>query len=91
MDRPAFGVVVGHRPDQGQLQARHALARLEPGADQTERVLPGIEARYLDDQRSAQIDAEAGHDPAGEVARQRAILRRQRVDRRRDDRHLLAR
>jgi len=52
----------------------------------SETVRPGIEARDLDDERAPEVDALAGDDLAGEVARQWPVLRRQRIDRGRDHR-----
>ncbi len=82
---PALGVVGRHRADQRELDARGLLLDHPVGVDHAHRVLPGIEARDLADQRPVDVDAELVADEGGVVGRQRHVLRRERVDRRRHD------
>ena len=56
------------------------------GVDHSQRILPGVEARNLRDQRARDVDAELVDDVARVLRRERHVLRRERVDRRRPDR-----
>ena len=55
------------------------------GVDHADRVLPGVEAGDLGDQRPVDVDPELVADEGGVVGREGHVLRRERVDRRRDD------
>ena len=83
----AFGIVVGRAAGQGELQRR--VVRLEQaiGLDHAQRILEAIEARHLDEQRPFGIDAELRQrlEPFG--FGHRAVLVRQRIDRRRHEEH----
>ena len=82
---PALGVVGRHRADQRQLRLRDVLGHLAVGVDHPHRVLPGVEARDLGDQRPVDVDPELVADEGGVVGGEGHVLRRERVDRRRDD------
>ena len=82
---PALGIVRGHGPDQGELHVGVARLDLPISVDHAERVLPGIEARDLQQQRAIHVDAELPHDVVGVVGHQRHVLGSKRVDRRRHD------
>ena len=82
---PALGVVGGHRADQRQLQLGNLLGRDPVGVDHPHRVLPGVEAADLGQQRAVHVDPELVADVGGVVGRKRHVLRRQRVDRGRHD------
>ena len=55
------------------------------GVDHAERVLPRVEARDLRQQRPLDVDSELVDDVGRVLGRERHVLRRQRVDRRRPD------
>ncbi len=80
---PALGVVAGHRADQRELHLGHRLLDEAVGVDHAERVLPGVEARDLADQRPVDVDPELPAHERAVLGRERHVLRRQRVDRRR--------
>ena len=80
---PALGVVGGHRADQGELEVREPLLDHAVRVDDPQRVLPGVEARDLEHQRPLDVQAELVDDVGRVLGRQRHVLRRQRVDRRR--------
>ena len=82
---PALWVVVGHRADEGELDAGVERAHGPPGLDHPERVLPRVEARDLGHERAAHVDAELVEDVGGVLGRERHVLGRERVDRRRPD------
>ena len=82
---PALGVVGRHRADQRQLGVGHLLGDDPVGVDHPDRVLPGVEARDLADQRPVGVDPELLADEGRVLGRERHVLRRQRVDRRRAD------
>ena len=88
---PALRVVQRHRADERELQAGHLLAREPVRLDHAERVLPGVEARDLRDERRVEPDADPVEHLARGHARERQVLRAERVDRRRDDGHVLDR
>ena len=82
---PALGVVVRHRAHERQLHVRVALLDDPVRVDHAERVLPGIEAGDLRQQRPLDVDPELVDDVGGVLGRERHVLRRERVDRRRPD------
>ena len=82
---PALGVVGRHRADQRQLRVRDGFAHRPVGVDHAHRVLPGVEAGDLADQRPVGVDPELLADEGRVLGRERHVLRRQRVDRRRAD------
>ncbi len=84
---PALGVVGRHRADERELHLRPLLLDQPVGVDHAERVLPRVEARDLADHRARRVDPELLADELRVLERQRHVLRRQRVDRRRHDVH----
>ena len=65
------------------------LLDLAVGVDDAQRVLPGVEPRDLQHHRPRRVDAELLDDVRGVLGRQRHVLRRQGVDRRRPDDRLV--
>src|SRR3954454_8262850 len=82
---PALGVIRSHRADQGELHLRELLGDLAVGVDHADRVLPGVEAGDLGDQRAVDVDAELVADEGGVVGGERHVPGGEGVDRRRDD------
>ena len=79
---PDRRVVGRHRPDQRELDLRHLLVT-SGSVDHPDRVLPRVEARHLAHQRAVHVMPNWSHTKAASSGRQRHVLRRQRVDRRR--------
>ena len=84
---PALRVVAGHGPDERELDVR--VLRLDGAVDvdHAQRVLPGVEARDLQEQRPLHVDAELAHDVGGVLRRELHVLGRQGVDGRGDLAH----
>ena len=82
---PALGVVVRHRADERELHVGMLGLDDPVGVDHAERVLPGVEARDLRQQRPLDVDPELVDDVGRVLGRERHVLRGQRVDRRRPD------
>ena len=82
---PALGVVVRHRANERELHLGEALLHLTVGVDHAQRVLPGIEARDLRQQRPLDVDSELVDDVGRILGRKGHVLRRQRIDRGRPD------
>ena len=59
---PAFRVVVRHRADERELHVRELLLHQAVRVDDAERVLPGIEAGDLRQQRPLDVDPELVDD-----------------------------
>src|SRR5215207_8881593 len=85
-----LGVVGGHRADHCQLRLGDLLGHLAVGVDHADRILPGVEAGDLGDQRPVDVDPELAADEGRVLGREGHVLRRERVDCRRHDPHVLA-
>src|SRR5919109_2345409 len=85
---PAFGVVVRHRADERELDARMHVPHASEGVDHAERVLPRIEPGDLREERPVDVDPELVDDVGGVLGRECHVLRRQWIDRRRPDERL---
>ena len=85
---PPLRVVMRHRPDERELDVRVSLLHGPIGVDHAERVLPRIEPRDLRQQRAAGVHAELVDDVLRVLARERHVLRRERIDRGRPDERL---
>jgi hypothetical protein len=59
---PSLRVVVRHRADQRELHLGNLLLDQPVGVDDAERVLPGIEPRYLCQQGPLDVDSELVDD-----------------------------
>ena len=82
---PALRVVVRHRADERELHVR-VLLLAPAGRRRSRRAGPSrVEARDLRQQRPLDVDPELVDDVRGVLGRERHVLRRQRVDRRRPD------
>ena len=84
---PALGVVRRHRADQRELHVGPLGLDQPVRVDHAHRVLPRVEARDLAHHRPRRVDAELLADELGVLERERHVLRRERVDRRRHDVH----
>ena len=89
VELPALRVVVRHRADERELDVRMLLLHEPVRVDHAERVLPRVEPRDLREQRPRDVDPELVDDVRGVLGRQRHVLRRERVDRRRPDERAL--
>ena len=85
---PPLRIVVRHRADECELDARVALLDRAVRVDDAERVLPGIESRDLGEERTGDVDAELVDDVLRILGGERHVLRRQRIDRRWPDERL---
>ena len=72
-------------PTSASCTSGKLLLHAPVGVDHAERVLPRVEARDLGEQRPLDVDPELVDDVGGVLGRERHVLRRQRVDRRRPD------
>src|SRR5215208_6583478 len=82
---PAFRVIVGHRADKYELHLGDLFFHDPVGIYNSQRVLPGVEARDLQDEQPLAVYAELVGDVAGIVGREGHVLRREGVYGRRDD------
>jgi hypothetical protein len=82
---PAFRVVMRHRADERQLHLGEHLFHQPVRVDDAERILPGIEAGDLRQQRPFDVDAELVDDVRRILGRERHVLRSKRIDRGRPD------
>src|SRR5712692_264900 len=78
---PPLRIVPGHRGDQQQLHARNLLFHQAIRVDDTERILPRIEAADLGDHGAFEINVEAGQDGLQLLPVHMAVLRARRIDR----------
>ena len=79
------GSSVAIEPTSASCASGTSLVTVAVGVDHADRVLPGVEAGDLGDQRPVDVDPELVADEGGVVGREGHVLRRERVDRRRDD------
>ena len=79
------GSSVAIEPTRASCTSGISVVTVAVGVDHAHRVLPGVEARDLGDQRPVDVDPELVADEGGVVGREGHVLRRERVDRRRDD------
>src|SRR5438132_4687138 len=85
----ALGIVVGERADHDELNLAHLFLYEAIGVDDSERVLPGIETRDLQEDRPRGVHPELADDLARLIDRHVLVLHREGIDRRRLDEHLL--
>ena len=86
-DLGPFGIVVGRSPGQHQLHFRIVGFQQPIGLDNAQRILEPVEPRNLQQQRPFRVDAQPRQRFQPFRFGNRAVLVRQRIDRRQDQEH----
>lgn len=77
---PALWVVARHGDDESQLHTGILGFDRSVHVYHAQRILPGVEARHLQQQGTLDVDAELAHDVGRFLAGEAHVLGRQRVD-----------